>query len=145
MLTTLRRDRRTRRQANFNLESLDDRLVLSVASGGAVAEAAGAKAAILEHRHEVRAARHEAKLDRMEARHAAKLARMDAHVMAPTSMSPVMISGSTSASAHTSAASASASAAAMTSAPALGGGHVRGVHLRNNRRYHRRRASERSP
>ena len=31
MMTTLRTDRRTRRHAMFNLESLDDRLVLSAA------------------------------------------------------------------------------------------------------------------
>ena len=66
MLTTLRRDRRTRRQAQFNLESLDDRLVLSAGAGGAAAEAVGAKAAAIEHRHEARLARHEAKLARME-------------------------------------------------------------------------------
>ncbi len=78
MLTTLRRDRRTCRQANFNLEALDDRLLLSAAAAGAAADIAGSKAAFIEHRHEVQAARHEAKLDRMEARHEAKLDRMEA-------------------------------------------------------------------
>ena len=37
MLTTHRRDQRSRRQALFTLESLDDRLVLSAAATGAVA------------------------------------------------------------------------------------------------------------
>jgi hypothetical protein len=70
MLNTLRRDQRTRRQAGFNLETLDDRLVLSVTAVGAVAGA--------EHRLEVKIARHEAKLDRLEARHEAKLATKEA-------------------------------------------------------------------
>ncbi len=71
MLNTLRRDRRNRRQASFNLETLDDRLVLSAAAAGAVA-------GVQEHRIEVKIARHEAKLDRLEARHEAKLATKEA-------------------------------------------------------------------
>ena len=71
MLNTLRRDRRTRRQASFNLETLDDRLVLSAAAAGAVA-------GVHEHRLEVKIARHEARLDRLEARHEAKLATKEA-------------------------------------------------------------------
>ena len=71
MLNTLRRDRRTRRQASFNLEALDDRLVLSAAAAGAVA-------GVHEHRLEVQIAQHEAKLDRLEARHEAKLATKEA-------------------------------------------------------------------
>jgi hypothetical protein len=63
MLTTTRRDQRTRRQALFILESLDDRLVLSAAAGAAA---------------EAVAARHEAKLERVEARHEARLARVEA-------------------------------------------------------------------
>jgi hypothetical protein len=62
MLTTLHHDRRTGRQATFTLEALDDRLVLSVAGAGAVAEAAGSHAAAVEARHARIEARHEAKL-----------------------------------------------------------------------------------
>jgi hypothetical protein len=106
MFTALRRDRRTRRRANFDLESLDDRLVLSATATGAVAEAAGSKAAIIEHRQEVRAERHEAKLARMEAREA-KLAR-SADPMVP--VTPTLVGGST-------VASAQAPAAASTQVP----------------------------
>jgi hypothetical protein len=115
MLTTLRRERRTHRQAHFDLESLDARLVLSAGAGGAAAEAAGVKAAIIEHRREVRADRHEARLERMEARHDAKIARMEAHLKASASANPVMIGGATSASAGT-AASASTSGASTVAA-----------------------------
>jgi hypothetical protein len=117
MLATLRRDRRARRQAHFDLESLDDRLVLSAAAGGAAADAAGVKAAIIEHRREVRAARHEARLERLEARHEAKIARMEAHLKASASVNPVIIGGPTSASAGT-AASASAGTAASANTAA---------------------------
>ncbi len=121
MLTTFRRDRRNRRQANFDLESLDDRLVLSTVAPGGMAEAVGAKAAIIEHRHEVRVARHEAKLARMEARHEAKLARMEARheaklaraAMPATSMTPIVIGGP---------AAATASAPAATAASSTSGG-----------------------
>jgi hypothetical protein len=104
MLTTLRRDRRSRRQADLSLEPLDDRLVLSVAGGGAVAQAAGTKAALLEHRQEVQVAKHEAK---HEAKQDAKLARVavEATVVAPAS---------TGASASRSASSAAAARAAVT-------------------------------
>jgi len=120
MLNTLRRDRRTRRQASFTLETLDDRLVLSAAAAGTVAEAAGTRAAIMEHRHEVRVARHEAKLARAEAKHEAKLARMEARaaMVAPVS---ITASGSAagSASAHATGASASGSATSTASPTAL--------------------------
>jgi hypothetical protein len=129
MLTTLRRDRRNRRQASFHLEPLDDRLVLSAAAAGAMAEAASSKAAIIEHRHEVKVARHKAKLDRMEARHEAKLARMEARheaklarmhgvSMPSASMTPVMIGGSMANSTHASA-SASTSTPSTTLTPAV--------------------------
>ena len=39
MTTTLRSDRRSQRNATFNLECLDDRIVLSAASAVAAAEA----------------------------------------------------------------------------------------------------------
>lgn len=82
MLTTTRREQRTRRQARLTLESLDDRLVLSAgAAGAAAAEAAGAAsphAAVVAQRHEAQIARHEAKLARIHARHEAKLARIEA-------------------------------------------------------------------
>jgi hypothetical protein len=95
MLTTHRRDQRTRRQAPFTLESLDDRLVLSAAGAGVAAEAV--------------AARHEAKLERVEARHEAKLAaRAAAHSL---SADPVAIptKGSAKASAARSASSTASS------------------------------------
>jgi hypothetical protein len=107
MLTILRRNRRARRRANFDLESLDARLVLSAAAAGVVAEAAGSKAAIIEHRREVRAEQHEAKLARMEARHEAKLAR-SADPIVPVTLT--ITGGST-------AASAQASTAASTQVP----------------------------
>jgi len=90
MLTTRKLDQRTRRQALFTLETLDDRLVLSAGAGGAAAaEAAGAigsHAALVEQRHEARIARHEAKLERIHARHEARLARIEARHAAPTPM-----------------------------------------------------------
>jgi hypothetical protein len=95
MLNTLRRDRRTRRQASFNLEALDDRLVLSAAAAGAVA-------GLHEHRLEFRIARHEAKLEKLEARHEANLATKEASQEAmisrleakATSLSPVTFNSS---------------------------------------------------
>jgi hypothetical protein len=118
MLNTLRRDRRTRRQAGFNLETLDDRLVLSATAAGAVASAH-------EHRLEVQIARHEAKLDRLEARHEAKLAQKEATQEArisrleaqAVSSTPVTInsSGTVSVSGSGSASSTGVSASGSTS------------------------------
>lgn len=127
MLTTLRHDRRTRRQVNFNLEALDDRLLLSAAVAGAVADTAGSKSAFIEHRHEVQAARHQATLHRMEARHEAKLDRIEAkfakaaHPWPPALVTTTIIGGSTSASAKAAAASSTGAtpATSATSAPIL--------------------------
>ncbi len=75
------RDQRTRRNAHFTLESLDDRIVLSAA---AAAEAAvNAKAVLLEQKHEVR-------LARLEARHAARLGKANG------AATPIVINASTS-------------------------------------------------
>ncbi len=72
MLTTLRHDRRTRRQANFNLEALDDRLLLSAAS-----------AAVATLHHDVRLEqRLEARLAGMEARHGSHATRAESHLVA---------------------------------------------------------------
>jgi hypothetical protein len=57
MLTTHRSDRRTRRQAQFQLECLDDRLVLSAAGGVGTSVA---QLGAMEHRLETRLARLEA-------------------------------------------------------------------------------------
>ncbi len=119
MLNTLRRDRRTRRQASFNLEALDDRLVLSAAAAGAVA-------GLHEHRLEVRIARHEAKLDRLEARHEAKLATKEASQETmisqleakAASLSPVTINSSGMVTVPGSASSTGVSASASTVTPA---------------------------
>jgi len=119
MLTTTRRDQRTRRQALFTLETLDDRLVLSAAAAGVVGEAVSAQGAVAEARHarhEARHARHEAKL----ARHAARLA---AHSMSSSAI-PISVTGAASAAkaAPAAASAAAASAAATTnstSAPAV--------------------------
>jgi hypothetical protein len=111
MLTTLRRDRRTRRQANFRLESLDDRLLLS-AGGGAVAEAVGAGHAIVQHTH----ARHHHTHARHHHTHA-RAAHPGFPPMAPGSVTPVTIGGSMSASAPASTASGSASAPSTTVTP----------------------------
>src|SRR5262245_51230968 len=104
MLTTHRRDQRTRRQAPFTLESLDDRLVLSAAAAGVVAEAV--------------AARHEAKLERVAARHEAKLtARAATHLMRSDPVA-IPITGNVSASASVPAAStATSSVIAATPSP----------------------------
>jgi hypothetical protein len=112
MLNALRRDRRTCRQANFNLEALDDRLVLS----------AGATGAIQEHRLEVKIAQHEAKLDKLEAKHEAKLAAKEARQEAKiaqlevkaTSLTPVLIYASGSATANPTVVSASGTASSTT-------------------------------
>jgi hypothetical protein len=58
MLTTRRRDRRTRRQARFHLESLDDRVVLSAGARGAAAEAAVHHEMAGHARHAARHAHH---------------------------------------------------------------------------------------
>jgi hypothetical protein len=126
MLTAQRRDRRTRRQADFHLECLDSRLVLSAAAGAAVADAAGARAALVAHRHEVQAARHEARLARIEARHEARVARVDARLAAradaraivTSPVSPAPSSASMSPSTGTSTALASASPS-MASTPMM--------------------------
>lgn len=82
MLTNHRQERRTRRQARFELESLDDRLVLSATATGAAAEAAVAAhanhSALVEQHQEARLARHEAHLARVQSRHEARLARREA-------------------------------------------------------------------
>jgi len=92
MLTTTRRDQRTRRQSLFTLEALDDRLVLSAAAAGAVGEAVSAKAMAAEARHEARhariEARHEAHAARVAARHAAHAARVAARHAALTAAHP---------------------------------------------------------
>ncbi len=106
MLKTHRCDLRTRRQATFNLEALDDRLVLSAAAAGAVA-------GLHEHRLEVKIARHEARLDKLEARHEAKLAAKEAKQearIAQLQASASAISAVTIAPMGSTAASASASA-----------------------------------
>ena len=92
MLSTLRRDRRTRRHAQFSLESLDDRLVLSAGAGGAAAEAVSAKAAAIEHRQELRAAKHEANLARMDVRHEAKVAAKEQILLARAATSAAAMS-----------------------------------------------------
>lgn len=134
MLGTLQRDRRTRRQSQFHLEALDDRIVLSAAAAGAAAESA-AKAAVIEHRQEVRIARHEevlarrearheAKVARVEARHEAKLAFIAARSGAPTPnaalavTNPTAVSGSASNSASVNTTGAAAGTT-MTATPAI--------------------------
>ncbi len=74
MTTTLRSDRRTRRNALFNLECLDDRIVLSAASAVAAAEAHLALEVSLGHPKAVEKAtitldRDEARLARYDAKH----------------------------------------------------------------------------
>lgn len=123
MLTTTRRDQRTRRQALFTLETLDDRMVLSAAAAGAAAEAAGAAsshAAIVAQPHEAQVAQHDAKLARHEAkearidaRHAARLAARAA--TAPTLSASVAIPLTPTASAAT--ASTTTASTASTTAP----------------------------
>jgi hypothetical protein len=74
MMTTLRSDRRTRRNATFNLEYLDDRIVLSAV--GAEAHAAAMVASMharAAEKAEVALERHDAKLAKVEA----KLAKTD--------------------------------------------------------------------
>lgn len=127
MLTTTRRDQRTRRQALFTLETLDDRMVLSAAAAGAAAEAAGAAsshAAIVAQPHEAQVAQHDAKLARMQARHEAKEARIDARhaarlaaraATAPTLSASVAIPLTPTASAAT--ASTTTASTASTTAP----------------------------
>lgn len=115
MLSTLRRDRRTRRQSQFHLETLDERLVLSAAATGAVAETT-ADAAAVEHRQEVKAARHEALLARQDARHEAKLARIEARHEAKMAF----ISARSGTSAISTVAIPTASTAAMTSSTSTG-------------------------
>jgi biotin operon repressor len=134
MLTTLRRDRRARRQANFTLESLDERLVLSAGAGGAAA-AEAAKVAATEHRHEVQVARHEAKLATREARAEAKAHRMEARAEAkaaraaakagrptmpavPAPVNPIVIGAPTSGSTGGAAGSGGAAPADLTAATA---------------------------
>jgi hypothetical protein len=117
MLNTLRRDRRTRRQASLNLEALDDRLVLSAAAAGAVA-------GLHEHQLEVRIARHEAKLEKLEARHEAKLATKEASQETmisqleakAASLSPVTVNSSGMVTVPGSASSTRVSASGATSA-----------------------------
>jgi len=87
MWTTQRHDRRTRRQAQFQLECLDDRLVLSAAGG---AGASIAHLGAMEHRLETRLARLEAKngdlvtpaMARIQTRLARIQARMNVSVAA---------------------------------------------------------------
>jgi hypothetical protein len=100
MLTTLRRDRRNRRQALFTLEALDNRLVLS-AGAGAVAGAA--HAAAVEARHA-----------RIEARHEARLAARAA-MAAPA---PVAVTAKVSTPVAAAAASTGSSAATPSAAVA---------------------------
>jgi hypothetical protein len=107
MLTKHRREQRTRRQPMFTLETLDDRLVLSAVAAGAAAEAAGAKAALVEQRHE-------AKLARVQARHEAKMARLAAAHATSSAAIAIPITNSASASATPAAASSSST----TSSPA---------------------------
>jgi hypothetical protein len=102
MLTTLRRDRRTRRRADFNLESLDDRLVLSAGGGGAVAEAVGAGHAIIVHGQDHTQARHHKPAHHHHTH--ARPAHRGFQPMAPGSVTPVMIGGSMSTSAKASSA-----------------------------------------
>jgi hypothetical protein len=122
----MQHDRRTRRNAQFTLESLDDRIVLSAAAAGTAAEAAvNTKAALLEQKHEAKLAkleaRHEATLAKAEARHEAKLAKLEAKEEAkfgkahgvPT---PITINSSTSASTTVSASPAAVSTAPATTA-----------------------------
>ncbi len=146
MLGTLQRDRRTRRQSQYHLETLDDRIVLSAAAAGAVAEST-AQAAAIEHRQEVRMAhheellarreaRHEARLARVEARHEARLAQVEARRearlafitarsgvpnpnMAAAAMNPAAVSGTASNSASASGAGAAATASTTIAAPAI--------------------------
>jgi hypothetical protein len=114
MMTTLRTNRRTRRNATFHLECLDERIVLSAV--GAEAHVA----ALIASGH-VKAAgafeRHEARIERIEARHAAREAR-SVIVLAPSPTSvpgPVpMATGSTPA---TTAPTTSPSTAAPVSVP----------------------------
>jgi hypothetical protein len=125
MLTITRRDKRTRRQASFTLESLDSRLVLSAAAAGA---AAGAVVTPHEAKLARVEARHEAKLARIEARHEARLAAFAA--AHPASPIAIEIGGgtstSTSATAATSAATSASSATPtpVTSATSVSGGTV---------------------
>jgi len=122
MLTTRKHDQRTRRQALFILESLDDRLVLSAGAGGAAAaEAAGAigsHAALVEQRHEARIARHEAKLERIHARHEARLERMAARHAAMMPMAGPVMPTIVGPAASTSSAPTAAPAASTTMTPA---------------------------
>lgn len=123
MLSTLRRDRRTRRQSQFQLETLDNRIVLSAAATGAVADTS-AKAAAVEHRQEVKAARHEALVERrdarLEARAEAKAAKQEAKMAFVSARSGVtataLSAANVTASPISGTATTAASAAATTTA-----------------------------
>jgi hypothetical protein len=125
MTTTLRSDRRIRRNATFNLEYLDDRIVLSAASVVAVAQAhlaaevsagntkAAAKATITLDRDEVR-------LAKVEAREEAKVARYDAKhhvVLAPPTPTPTATGTSSSGATVSASATVTGTATASPTPP----------------------------
>src|SRR5262245_9383694 len=114
MLTTHRRDQRTRRQALFTLESLDERLVLSAAAGAA----ADAVIAHLEARLVRLEARHGARFARIEARLEARLARIEAR-RDPVAI-PIAVSSSASAPAATSASSMTSDPVSTTTPTSTG-------------------------
>ncbi|MHB1556201.1 MAG: hypothetical protein ACYC61_01850 [Isosphaeraceae bacterium] len=142
MPSILQRDLRTRRQSQFHLEALDDRIVLSAAAAGAVVESS-ANAAAIEHRQEVRMAHHEellarqeARLGRVEARHDAKLAQVEARREARLAFidarsglpnpnaavavtNPTAVSGSASSSVSANTTGASATTSTTTASPTI--------------------------
>jgi hypothetical protein len=95
MFTITRRDRRNRRQAQFQFECLDDRLVLSAAGG---VELSIAHLSAMEHRLETRLARLEAQngeqVTPAMARIQTRLARIQAQISPPVAAT---IGGSASA------------------------------------------------
>jgi hypothetical protein len=123
MLTTQRHDQRTRRQARFELECLDDRLVLSAGGGGM----AVAQLTAVEHRLEGRLAqlqaRHGAQPTAAEARIQSRIARIQARIASPA-MAAAAVAVNVTAPATANAASRSApSAPATINSPGLDPNH----------------------
>jgi hypothetical protein len=96
-MNTLQRDRRVRRTAKPNLESLDDRIVPSTMHSAVAAGAEAVAAVSAAQRHEQHLAQLEAKHERAVARHELRLARREARYLAhhPPATKPPTIPTST--------------------------------------------------
>jgi hypothetical protein len=128
MLTTQRLDQRTRRQAQFQVECLDERLVLSTAAASAVGAHMAAVMNQLEARLAVLEANHGSQMTPAESRIEARITHLEARlahsvsspVMSPAVAAPITISGPIGAPAPAASQTSSASATAGTSTTTVG-------------------------